>query len=283
MIEALVTGSKGFIGRALVGRLRESGCSVLAAGRDEGDVALSATWDALPPARYVFHLAARSYVPDSWQDPAGFMHTNVTGTQRALDYCRRHGARLVFASAYLYGIPARLPIAESDAVHPNNPYALSKHLAEQLCAFHAAQFGTPVTVIRPFNVYGPGQREEFLIPHIIRQVRAGQEIRLQDLAPKRDYVYVADVAEAFVQSMQLAAGHHVVNIGSGASYSVLELVRMIQQAAGTDLPVVSAASPRQQEIPDVRADISRAAELLGWTPRHALAEGIAKLLREHSP
>jgi len=282
MSDVLVTGADGFIGHALVARLRADGYRVVSMGRDQGDVALAETWSFLPAAVHVFHLAARSYVPDSWQDGAGFMRTNVMGTQHALDYCRRHGARLTFASAYLYGVPARLPVSEDARVMPNNPYALSKHLAEQLCAFHAGHHGQVVTVVRPFNVYGAGQRREFLIPHILAQLQAGKEIRLQDLAPKRDYVYLDDVVDALVKTMQLEQGHHVLNVGSGISYSVRELVQMVQQAAGTDLPVISAAMPRAQEIPDVRADISRAATLIGWTPRHSFMEGMTKLLREQA-
>lgn len=280
MNDILVTGANGFIGQALTERLQREGHRVVAVGREQGDIALTDTWNTLPPSMHVFHLAARSYVPDSWQDQAGFMRTNVMGTQNALDYCRRHGARLTFVSAYLYGVPASLPISEEATVAPNNPYALSKHLAEQLCAFHAAHFGQTVTIVRPFNVYGPGQRKEFLIPHILAQLQAGKEIHLQDLAPRRDYVYIDDVIDALVKTMQIEQGHHVLNVGSGISYSVRELVQMIQQVAGTDLPVTSAAAPRQQEMPDVRADISRAAMLIGWAPRHTFAEGMAKLLRE---
>ena len=282
MTEILITGANGFIGRALVRRLTDAGRRVFAAGRESGDVSLSATWEKFPSVKHVFHLAGRSYVPDSWNDCAGFMQTNVMGTQNALDYCRRHGAKLTFVSAYLYGVPARLPISETDPVAPNNPYALSKDIAEQLCAFHANHAGQTVTIIRPFNVYGPGQKREFLIPHILEQLRSGADIRLQDLAPKRDYVYLDDVIDALVNAMQVASGYHVFNVGTGVSYSVVEIVQMIQQAAGTNLPVVSASVPRKQEIPDVRADISQAEKLLGWKPRHTFAEGMVKLLREHS-
>jgi GDP-4-dehydro-6-deoxy-D-mannose reductase len=277
-LKALVTGAAGFIGRALVRALAEAGHEVLTLGRHDGDVAETATWARFGAADHVFHLAARSYVPDSWRDPAGFLHTNATGTARALDYCAAHGAHLVLASAYVYGVPARLPIREDDPVAPSNPYAESKVAAEQLCVAHAAQTGLPVTIVRPFNVFGPGQRPAFLIPTIVDQVLSGGEIRIKDLAPRRDYVFLDDLVAALIATMAQPKGSRVFNIGSGVSHSVAEVIDTIQAAAGTRLPVVSDDEPRENEIPDVRADITRAATVLGWRPRYSLAEGIELLL-----
>jgi GDP-4-dehydro-6-deoxy-D-mannose reductase len=278
MARALVTGAGGFIGRALVRALRACGHEVTALTHADGDVTETATWANVPAADHVFHLAARTYVPDSWNEPADFFRINVTGTQRALDYCRAHGSHLVFVSGYIYGVPQRLPIREDDPVAPNNPYAQSKAAAERACAAHAASTSLPVTVFRPFNVFGPGQRADFLIPTIVRQVRAGRTIHVQDLTPRRDFVFIDDVVEALMRGMEEPKGYRVFNIGFGVSYSVRELVDAIQAAAGTALPVASEGTPRPNEIPDVRADIARAREQLGWAPRHTLAQGIARLL-----
>lgn len=278
MIDALVTGAGGFIGQALSSRLVASGESVFMLGRGDGDVAEAATWQHLPPAGVVYHLAGRSYVPDSWTQGPDYVRANVVGTEQALAYCRRYGARLVLASAYVYGIPARLPVAETDPIVPNNPYAVTKRLAEQLCEFAGRYQGVSASVLRIFNVYGLGQREEFLIPAIVRQVRAGKEILLKDLAPRRDYVHLDDVVEAFVHAGRVESGFHVFNIGSGRSYSVKEIVDIIQSAAGTSLPVISSEVQRPQEIPDVVADISRAVQVLGWRPQLGLRDGMAQLL-----
>ena len=278
MIDAIVTGATGFIGRTLCQRLQSDGISLLGLTRDDGDVADFRTWDALQPAKVVIHLAGRSYVPDSWTDSAGFLQSNVLGTENALAYCRRHRARMVYISAYLYGLPESLPIAESHPVKPNNPYALSKHLAEQLCGFAGQYQEVPVVVLRLFNVFGPGQRPEFLVPEIIAQIRLGKEIRVRDLAPRRDYIYLDDVVGSIVGALAVSDGVHVVNIGSGVSLSVGEIIDQIQQVAGTRLPVFASHQQRPQEIPDVRADISHARQLLGWEPRFSFQRGVQQLL-----
>jgi GDP-4-dehydro-6-deoxy-D-mannose reductase len=279
MIDAIVTGASGFIGQALCADLRANGWNVLPLTSANGDVAAPGTWTGLPTARAVFHLAGRSFVPDSWTRGPDFVNVNVTGTERALEYCRQHGARLVLASAYVYGIPWRLPIRESDPVSPNNPYALTKRLAEQMCEFAAQYQGVVATALRIFNVFGPGQRAEFLIPKVLRQIQAGQEIRLLDLTPRRDYIYLSDVVDAFIKASEVNAGFHVINVGSGHSVSVAEIVDKIQFAAGTRLPVVSELLTRRQEIPDVVADIAQAYQVLGWQPQLSFEGGIEQILK----
>jgi nucleoside-diphosphate-sugar epimerase len=279
MIDALITGAGGFIGQALCTHLRSEGKSVLALTSADGDVSSADTWKALEPARVVYHLAGRSYVPDSWTRSADFLAANVVGTERALAYCREHGARLVFASAYVYGIPERLPIGEGDKVAPNNPYALSKRLAEQLCEFAAQYHGVTSTALRIFNVFGPGQRAEFLIPKILEQVAEAREIRLFDLAPRRDYVFLDDVVNAFAKAADVNPGFHSFNVGSGVSLSVSEIVEKIQAVAGTRLPVVSDSLERRQEIPDVVADITSAQLGMGWRPQWSFERGIEQILK----
>ena len=279
MAKALVTGAGGFLGRALVQALAFVGHEVIALRRSDGDVTEAATWARIPAADHVFHLAARSYVPESWRDPAGFLQTNVNGTARGLAYSEAHSAHFVFVSGYLYGRPMRLPIQEDDRQEPNNPYALSKALAERVCAFYANTMDLSVTVVRPFNVYGSGQRPEFLIPTILDHIRKGTDIRVNDLAPRRDYVSLDDLVAALVRTIEHPGGHRVFNIGSGVSQSVQDIIDIIQAAAGTRLPVVSSEEPRPNEIADVRADITRARTFLGWEPRYSFAEGIERLVR----
>lgn len=284
MIDAVVTGAGGFIGQALLDRLRRvEGLTVAELRRQDGDVVDAATWDRLPPASVLYHLAGRSFVPDSWRDAAGFMITNVVGTERALAYCQRHGAALVLASAYVYGIPERLPIREDDAAHPNNPYALSKLMAEQTVEFATRYRGVRASVLRLFNVFGPGQREEFLIPSILCQVRQEMAIRVMSLAPRRDYVFIDDVVDAFVRAAHVASGFSRFNIGSGVSLSVADVCNAIQNVAGTTWPLRCDEIDRPEEIPDTRADIERARDVLGWQPRFSFHEGIRRMVDRSNP
>lgn len=279
MPEVVVTGATGFIGQALCKRLTAEGRDVLALSRADGDITETGFWAKLPSARVVVHLAASSYVPDSWRVPAEFLAANVLGTQQALDWCSRNGARMVFASAYVYGVPTSLPIREIDQVRPNNPYALSKYLGEQCCEFSSRYLGVDATVLRVFNVFGRGQREEFLFPTLIKQLKT-KRIVVKDLTPRRDYVYLPDVVESFVRAIDAPNGFWQINIGSGHSHSVAEIVANLQDAAGTNLPVISEADPRRQEIADVRADVRLAKKVLGWEPAFDFSAGVKDMLKE---
>src|SRR5690348_5091439 len=135
MSSVLVTGATGFIGRHLVPRLRSEGQEVLEVSRAAGDVADHSTWRRLPRTDVVVHLAAQSFVPESWHRPETFLRTNALGTIEALEYCRVHRAHLVFPSSYMYGDAARQPIPETTPLEAKNPYALSKKLAEEACEF----------------------------------------------------------------------------------------------------------------------------------------------------
>ena len=277
MVDVLVTGVSGFIGRCLLPILRSSGLVVEGIGHEHGDIADEETWETVPASKSVVHLAGRSFVPDSWEQPAAFLRTNVQGTINALEHCRKHGASFVYLSSYLYGHPKSLPIPETAPLHATNPYASSKALAEQACRMYAQHFGLAITVLRLFNVYGPGQPEPFLVPMLVRQVREAREIVVQDLEPRRDYVYVADVAKAVAKALATGNGLRVVNIGSGTSHSVAELVRLIQTIWQSTLPVRSKEVRRKDEIMDTVADIRVARELLGWRPEHTLEEGLRAL------
>lgn len=276
MTKALLTGASGFIGRRLAPHLLKTGYEVVALGSSDGDVADPEAWLRQPAADVVVHLAGRTFVPASWEDPQATVRTNLLGTMGALEYCRRQGARMVFVSAYIYGSPDDLPIKEDAPLRPSNPYALSKKLAEDTCRFYAEQLGVPVTIIRPFNVYGPGQGDDFLIPSIIRQLHAGA-ISLKDLSPRRDYVYVDDVVEAIARAVERPAAFETYNIGSGVSQSVAEVVEMIQRIWGVSVPVRSEEVRRPGEVMDTVADISRASRGLGWTPRFSLEAGLRQM------
>ena len=273
----LVTGATGFLGRHLVAALKSRGLAVLKHSSADGDISNCPL--PMEDVGQVFHLAARSYVPESWQDPRSFYQTNLMGTVNVLEHCRRSQASLTLLSSYVYGQPRRLPIAEDHPLSAANPYSHSKILAEEAARFYEQSFGLTLVIVRPFNIYGPGQRGSFLIPKIVRQVldASVEVVRVQDLRPRRDYLYVED-AVAFLVALLGSSIRGVFNIGSGRSASVEEVIQFVNLAAGVSKPVASAGEERPGEIMDVVADTARAAAELNWRPSTSLADGIAALV-----
>ncbi|WP_408952598.1 NAD-dependent epimerase/dehydratase family protein [Lysobacter sp. Hz 25] len=276
----VVTGAGGFLGRSLVQRLRGLDIEVGTAGRGDGFDLLN---DALPldGVAHVFHLAAETGVPDAWDDPVRFHLVNTHGTVRVLDQCRRAGCSVSYVGAYIYGVPETLPIDEDHRVHANNPYAYSKWMGEQACAWYADVYKMDITAIRLFNVYGAGQSERFLIPKIVSQVLDNkvEAIELMDLQPRRDYLYVDDAVDALLASCP-RNGFGLYNVGSGESHSVAEVVETVMAASGIRKPVIDLQQRRPNEIPDVRADCSRIRQACGWRAAISLEAGIGRMLGE---
>jgi nucleoside-diphosphate-sugar epimerase len=279
----VVTGHTGFLGARLAARLRAAGVRVTGASRATG---IDLLINDLPLAGvdHVFHLAGATYVPAAWADPVVFHAINAHGTVRVLDQCRQVGVGMTYVSAYVYGLPDRLPIAESAPTRPNNPYAFSKLAAEEACRFYAATFGLPVGVLRPFNVYGPGQADAFLIPTIARQTvdPTVTAIEVADLRPRRDYVHVDDVVDALLLAPGLSPGQPF-NVGSGASWSVEDVIRRCLAIAGATKPYAARGERRLNEVPDVVADVSALRAACGWTPRIDLDTGLRSVMESLAP
>ena len=273
----IVTGASGFIGRAAVVRLKSLGYKVVEFNHSDGDIADTTLFSALPKASHVIHLAGRHFVPDSWSEPLEFLRVNLLGTQNIIDHCLKHGSKLIFSSAYIYGVPDYNPIAEDHPVTSNNPDALSKYFGEQLIKFFCDYKGLNATALRLFNVYGDGQNIDYLIPSILSQVAAGHDIKVNNLLPSRDYVYVEDVVTSIILAMESSHKYKVFNIGSGTSYSVEELIDIIKKVTESDAKVISREQYRENEVMDVVADTRRAQEILHWTPKYTLEQGLRDL------
>ena len=278
MNKILITGATGFIGKYLTSKLRFSKYDIVEVNSSNGDISDKATWLQFKPADVVIHLASHTFVPDSWKEPYKYIKTNFYGTLCALEYCRQHNVRMVYISSYLYGNSKLLPTPESAELISNNPYGLSKQFSEEACKFYANFYGVKTTILRPFNVYGPEQPENFLIPTIISQARNGKVIVVKDLKPKRDYVYIEDLVDAIIKVIDTPLDFDIFNIGSGVNYSVEELINIIQNIIGTDLKVETISETRNSEIMNTQADIIKAWSILRWKPKYSLEVGLNNII-----
>lgn len=302
-----VTGADGFIGSHLVERLGSLGANVRAIAlynsfgsrgwldalspdvldRIEvraGDIRDAGFVDgALEDAEVVLHLAALIAIPYSYVAPRSFIDTNVTGTLNVLETVRRTGAmRLVHTStSEVYGTPATLPIRESHPLQAQSPYSASKIAADHLCDAYWRSFGVPVTVLRPFNTYGPRQSLRAVLPTIVAQLLAGhRQIRLGDLRPRRDLTYVSDTVEGLVLAASTPGIEgEVIHLGTGVAVSIAELVEVVQGVLGTSAEIVQDAArvrPERSEVMVLQSDPSKAADALGWRPTVSLEEGVRR-------
>lgn len=280
----LVTGSNGFIGKKLCEKLISLNFGVVKHSSEDGKVEDTNFIEKYGDIKIsqIFHLASKTFVPDSWEKPNEFYMTSVIGTNNILELCRKKNIPLTFVSSYLYGEPKFYPINEEHPLDPNNPYSHSKYLSEELCRFYSNHYNTKIIVLRPFNIYGEGQKDDFLISSIIKQVMMSESntIYLKDLSPKRDYIYINDVLEGLVKTMNLEKKFSIYNLGSGKSLSVKEVVSIVQKVFNTNKKVISESISRKNEISNVVADISKAKKELNWKPMYSFEEGIKNIFEE---
>ena len=278
----VVTGSDGFVGTHLIKRLTQENLNVIKLDIKSGiDIINWKQLNTIPKFDFLIHLASKSFVPDSFKYPKDFYYSNYLGTLNVLELCRKHRAKLIYASSYVYGIPEYLPIDEKHPLKANNPYAQTKIINEKLCEGYNRDFNVPIVILRPFNIYGPGQNENFLIPLIMKQIRRDGKILLKDSRPKRDFVYIDDVVSAYCKAVEYEEiEFEIFNIGSGVSYSVKEISEIIAANYDKDIQIEFSEEKRHNEVMDTIADISKAKNYLHWTPKISLEEGLRKLCIE---
>jgi UDP-glucose 4-epimerase len=237
----------------------------------------------VPEQEIIIHLASKSFVPASFLDPLSFYNNNISSTLNILEKAKLDGSRIIFFSTYVYGKPSYLPIDENHVKSPLNPYTQSKVICEELCEAYHRDFGVPVTIFRPFNIYGPGQDSSFFIPTIINQLN-GDKIELNDSRPKRDFIYIDDVIEAVLKSIiSDSNGLSIYNLGTGVSTSVADIVNMIVSLSHSKASVVFSNTIRQGEILDTVADISKTETELKWSPQIPLDKGLKATIDYFNP
>lgn len=301
----LVTGAAGFIGSHLTERLVRDGHAVRVLvrynGRDErghldrlapevrdaievhrGDLKdPEAVRKAVADRAWVFHLGALIAIPYSYENPYDVVQTNVLGTAHLLDACRssRGLERLVLTStSEVYGTARYVPIDERHPLQGQSPYAATKIAADALGESYHRAFGLPVTILRPFNTFGPRQSARAIVPTIISQALTRPVVRLGSLDPRRDLTYVKDTVSGFVAIAGCdAALGRAVNIGQGRDVSIGELVERIAARLGAPIRVETDSErvrPVASEVGRLLAGTSLAGELWGWSPRYSLDQGL---------
>ncbi|CAK0754369.1 UDP-glucose 4-epimerase [uncultured Gammaproteobacteria bacterium] len=306
----LVTGADGFIGSHLTERLVHDGHQVRAlvcynsfgswgwldhaprAVLDNLEVIAGDVRDpeamraAVKGCEAVLHLAALIAIPYSYRSPAAYVETNITGTLNLLQAARDCDVRRMVhtSTSEVYGTAQFVPITEQHPLNAQSPYAATKIGADQLALSFQRSFGLPVTVLRPFNTYGPRQSARAVIPTIITQALDGRRVRLGATAPTRDFTFVTDTAAAFVAALNAPGIEgEVINAGSGFEVSIGQTARIIAETIGVELEIDTddqRLRPEASEVERLWADTAKAQRLLGWTPAFGGLDGFRRGIAE---
>jgi NAD dependent epimerase/dehydratase len=302
----LVTGAGGFIGSHLAERLVERGARVRALVRYTstgrwgwldhsplkgemevvtGDIAdRDSVAGAMRGVDTAFHLAALIGIPYSYEAPESYVRTNITGTLNVLQAGREMGVRRLVqtSTSEVYGTARYAPIDEAHPLQGQSPYSATKIAADKLAESYHRSFGLPVVTLRPFNTYGPRQSARAVIPTIVTQLLAGGPVRLGNLEPTRDLVFVADTVEGFIAAGEAPeAVGETVHLGTGVETSIGDLAQTIARLMGRELRLEQQAErvrPDGSEVERLLAAPERAQALLGWRAQRTLEQGLTETI-----
>ncbi len=307
----LVTGSDGFIGSHLTEELVRQGYSVKAfvlynsfnswgwldhASREildnlevfSGDIRDPyGVKEAMKGCDIVLHLAALIAIPYSYHSPATYVDTNIKGTLNVVQAARELGVQKVVhtSTSEVYGTAQFVPITEVHPLQGQSPYSASKIGADQIAMSFYRSFNTPVSIIRPFNTYGPRQSARAVIPTVITQIANGtRKIKLGALHPTRDFNYVKDTVRGFIAIAQSEKSiGEVINIGSNFEISIGDTAQLIAEAMGVEIEIETDEArlrPEKSEVNRLWADNTKAKQLVGWEPLYGGREGFKRGLTE---
>ena len=295
----VVTGGAGFIGSHITKKLVECGDTVtvidnmntgkeknLESIRDKinfikGDILdMDLLEDITKDADGVFHQAALASVQDSFDEPDKYYNVNVNGTENILKLSKKYGFKVVYASSSsVYGNPIKIPIEESDEKNPINPYAETKLKKEEL-AIKYYEMGVSVIGLRYFNVFGKGQSKEYagVLKLFLERIRDKLPPKINgDGTQFRDFVYVEDVVNANIMSMNSDVNHAFFNVGTGTSITILDLAKTIIKSSGLNLePIFGPAL--KGDVQKTKANIDLIKEKIGWKPTVVLEEWINEII-----
>lgn len=307
--KVLITGADGFIGSHLTEALLEAGADVTAFvyynsfnswgwidsfdkyKRDalrifSGDIRdPNGVREAVKEQDYVFHLAALIGIPFSYHSPDSYVDTNITGTLNVLQACRDADTQrlLVTSTSEVYGTAQYVPIDEDHPFQGQSPYSATKIGADRLAESFYRTFELPVSIVRPFNTYGPRQSARAVIPTIITQLLAGiMEIKLGSLTPTRDFNFVKDTVAGFMAIAEAdAAIGEEINIATEDEISIGQLAQEMIDQINPEARIVTddaRVRPKASEVERLLGANKKIKELTRWQPRYSLADGIAETI-----
>jgi len=307
----LVTGADGFIGSHLTEALVRAGfevrafvlynsfnswgwldqCGADVRGKFEvftGDVRdPNGVRTAMKGCDQVLHLAALIAIPYSYHSPDTYVDTNIKGTLNVVQAARDLGVHKVIhtSTSEVYGTARFVPITEEHPLQGQSPYSASKIGADQIAMSFYTSFGTPVTIVRPFNTFGPRQSARAVIPTVITQLASGKrQIKLGALHPTRDFTYVSDTVAGFVAALGAdGATGEVINLGTGFEISIADTARTIASVMDAEIEIVGDEErmrPEKSEVERLCSANGKARRLLGWQPRLSGLEGLRQGLGE---
>jgi len=306
MKPVVITGAAGFIASHLCEALLAAGCTVYGVdafsphyARELKELNLLASvahkrfafheLDILDPAldelvgeaKWVFHLAARPGVRDSWSDFEDYNRANILGTRAVLDATARHHVRLIYASSSsVYGNAVELPVSEAAPLRPVSPYGASKVMTEMLSGAYARSYGLETVGLRYFTVYGPRQRPDMALARFIEAMLAGREVLLfGDGRQLRDFTYVGDVVAATVAAAERGRAGAVYNVASGNARPLLEVLDALGDALNRE-PRLAFDTTKAGDVRDTWACTDLACRELGFQAETSLTEGLAAQVRE---
>ena len=284
-MKILVTGHTGFIGTHLVKKLQNE-FTILTDGKQNErplNVLEKNQLQDLEGVDTLIHLAAKTSIKDSISNPYDTYYTNMVGTLNILDYAvSKEIKNIIYVSTYIYGNPEYLPIDENHPVRPHSPYNKSKVISEKLCKYFSEDGKLDVVTLRPFYIYGPTINSSF-ISTVIRKVMNNEKVILSSKNTHRDFLFVDDFVNLVYKILiDFPIGYNVYNVGYGRSYTLEDILKVIESITNKKIDVQYDSSIRTNDVVEMVADINKVTRKFKWKPTIDIEQGLRLTIERYS-